>query len=254
MKSILIEKARLKDGRISTETPTDKLFEIIDDNNIVILKEVFPKEKLRELRKKAFDWSGAVPRAMVPGENHHDILYGLSRLQRTPHAYHVYNFSWDCLSASDSLHMLVREIFLPMLRFQHELTGNTSDTIGLQPQLIQYPHGGGMLADHVHPYVPQKVGLILGLTEKGIDFQEGGVTFDVDEAQTIDIEEQHGLGDIALFRFDLVHGVKPVDRVEGCIEWNPDDGVWETADGTDRSIIDYSSIGGRWVAVLSVQF
>ena len=62
----------------------------------------------------------------------------------------------------------------------------------LHPQIIQYPAGGGMFGRHQHPLEPQRVGLILGISERGADFKTGATDFEVDGEDIGTDLEPHG--------------------------------------------------------------
>ena len=97
------------------------------------------------------------------------------------------------------------------------------------PQIMQYPSGGGFFQEHSHPYLPQRFGLILNLSTRGKDFHTGGTRFWSSDDQVIDVEEHQKLGDITVFRYDLLHGVTSVDA---------------------NAELKLKDMSGRWVAVL----
>ena len=92
---------------------------------------------------------------------------------------------------------------------------------------------GGQLGRHVHPLEPQRVGTIVSCSQRGVDYQTGGTCFETANG-VVDIEEHHDIGDVAFFRFDLPHWVKPVDPF---------------ANETTNEI-NWSSPSGRWVMAL----
>ena len=142
MKKLRFGKASMQSNTITSNCPIDSIFREVADRNIFILKDVFSKDKLLGLKEMVFEWSTTVDPINIPGENNHVILSGLSEGQKTAHAYHAYNFYWDKLVKNNPLHGAVRDIFTPMLEFQHKLTGNTDQSLTMHPQFIQYPCGG----------------------------------------------------------------------------------------------------------------
>jgi len=88
----------------------------------------------------------------------------------------------------------------------------TTDSEGrcLNPAIIHYPRGGGYFGEHGHNFLPQKAGLILSLSKRGIDFTSGGTRF-CDGKSWVSIEAFHDIGDICLFRYDFPHDVTEVD-------------------------------------------
>lgn len=97
--------------------------------------------------------------------------------------------------------------------------------IAVRPQFIHYPSGGGYFDWHEHPFLPQKVGLILSLSEKGVDFNTGGTMFKVDD-KTTSIESEHQIGDIAIFRYDIIHRISPIDEDSNSVNFFHSKGKW----------------------------
>ena len=201
---------------------------------IVVLKDVFAgqKEELLDLRHRVFEWAAATPPAAVPDQkaNCHCLQAGVSRLQKTPHVYHSFNFN-RISALSPDLSALLLKYFRPLAEFQNTVTGNTATfeqfdegEITLHPQLIQYPQGGSLFGRHIHPLNPQRIGLIASLSRRGIDFTKGGACFEVD-GELVNTEEVHDFGDIALFRFDLPHWVSPSDPKDK-FDWDVESGRW----------------------------
>lgn len=128
------------------------------------------------------------------------------------------------------------EIFLKLLNFQNSLaetkvslaTVENEDVAMLHPQVIHYPRDGGWFADDVHPFHPQKLGLILGLIGKEA-FSMEGTCFDIGVTR-VDSGEEQNAGDLILVKYDLRDGVSPVDAF------------------TNK--LGFGEAAGRWVAVL----
>jgi hypothetical protein len=201
-----------------------------------VIHNVFPVDQLRALHAEIHAWGLATP--VTPpqtyiDETFHAIEAGISPRQGTSHNYHAYNFN-KIEQLPEALSQKLLGIFNPLLAFQNALTSQTAtlekDEQGryARPQVLQYPRGGGHLARHTHPLEPQRVGLILGLSERGKDFQHGSTHFDV-HGEDLGTDEIHNIGDMILFRFDIPHWITPIDE--------------------DRQM-DYKDGGGRWTAVL----
>ena len=80
----------------------------------------------------------------------------------------------------------------------------------VRPQIIQYPVGGGFFAEHSHPRFPTDYGLILELSKKERDYNKGQTYF-LNNNNKIDIDNLADEKDLILFKYDLPHGVDPVD-------------------------------------------
>jgi hypothetical protein len=75
---------------------------------------------------------------------------------------------------------------------------------------MHYPSGGGCFGWHQHKLQPTKIGLILALSENGVDFRSGGTQIKTPFG-VIDAMPHHDIGDLCLFRYDLPHRVTAVD-------------------------------------------
>src|SRR5881394_2780618 len=84
-------------GRISTELPLAQIAAAIMAGQIFILKGVFAAERadLMSLRRAVFAWAQTTAPAEQPDPqaNTHCLQAGVSKLQKTPHVYHSYNFN-----------------------------------------------------------------------------------------------------------------------------------------------------------------
>jgi len=92
-------------------------------------------------------------------------------------------------------------------------------------QIVNYPHGGGELRDHVDPRKNQRVVSGLIMSKKGKDFKTGGFYFRDKLNKKKNIENYLEIGDSVLFYGSIVHGVQPVDP-EDKLNWKSYDGRW----------------------------
>jgi len=84
-------------------------------------------------------------------------------------------------------------------------------------QVIQYPRGGGFFGEHVHERYPTNYGFIITLTKKNKDFYTGETKFKIN-GKNIDIKKCGvTIGDLILFRYDLLHSVSSCDPLEDLI-------------------------------------
>jgi len=230
-------KTEWKDGSFSASGISFKdLFDLVMSEGVAELNGVFPADVLTDVRQATRAWGHANPVAppqTYEDRNYHAIESGISPRQKTPHNYHSYNF-YRFNQLEDAFRSSLKRVFGPMLQFQNALTGNEAgfepdaQNRRARPQVIHYPSGGGMFGKHTHPLEPQRVGLILGLSKRGKDFETGGTHFGVG-GRDVSSEEDHDIGDLILFRFDIPHWINWVDPVE---------------------TLDYDSLRGRWTAVL----
>jgi hypothetical protein len=217
----------------------DDLFAAVMNNGLAVLRGVFPKEQLRDLKAGVFQWganTAVAPPQSYANKNYHVIEAGISPRQKTPHHYHAYNFHRIDAVMPRELSRQLLAVYEPLLRFRNNIAGNNmsfvEDANGCKahPQISCHPCGGGVFGRHTHPFEPTRIGLILGMSERGTDFQRGATHFEV-HGRDVGTDDVHNLGDLIVFRYDIPHWVTPVDE-------------------EDR--LDYSSPRGRWVAVLPV--
>lgn len=221
------------DGRIAAAIPLREIGATVMSGKIVVIKNVFAAEadNLVTLRRAVFDWGQSVAPLdqPEPRTNCHCLQAGVSKLQKTPHVYHSYNFDRISKLPADLSRQLLR-YFEPLTVFQNSITGNDArlerfdNGPALHPQILQYPQGGGFFGRHHHPLTPQKIGLIVGLSRRGVDHTKGGTGFDVKEAE-VNLETVHDFGDIALFRFDTPHWVNQTDPRDN-FNWDCERGRW----------------------------
>lgn len=137
-------------------------------------------------------------------------------------------------SAESPLDNDFEQIFKPMNKFQTEYVLSSHHPISenefRRPRLIHYPKGGGFFDWHAHPRYPVNYGLILNLSENGINFDEGATEFLRNNGERICVEDFTDIGDLILFKYDQKHRVAPC---------NPKDDL----------IFD---INGRWTAVMPI--
>ena len=127
-----------------------------------------------------------------------------------------------CIHSSDKLPIveLTRMIFEKMALFQDKFLSieeSLNDKIQRKPQIIHYPIGGGFFDWHTHPRFPTNYGLILNLSKKGRDFNEGQTEIKVNRKAIIKVDKYADIGDLILFRYDLPHRVAPCDPREDLI-------------------------------------
>lgn len=210
---------------------------LLEKRQIVMLKQIAPHATLDAIRIAVHAWgqkTPITPAGSALDENFHSFESGVSPRQKTLHTYHAYNFN-QIMQLPDELRSLLLSVFEPMRQFQNRISGENAgwgwdaSKKKLHPQIIHYPAGGGMFAAHVHPLLPQKLGLILSIAQRGRDFNTGGAGFELPDGTLVDTAERHEQGDMIMFRYDLRHWVSFVDQEEA---------------------LDRNAIRGRWVMVL----
>ncbi len=222
-----------RDGELAAPgIELSELYQEVMQGPPIVLHNVFSRKKLEKLRSQVHRWGQEVaskPPQTYIDENFHSFESGISPRQKTPHMYHAYNFN-QITQLPAYLRDTLTQISDPLRIFQNELTGNkagyevNAQGFKLHPQFIQYPSGGGMLGKHTHPLEPQRIGLILACSKRGTDFTSGGTYFELD-GESVSSDEIHDIGDMLLFRFDLPHGISPIDE-DAALEDTSERGRW----------------------------
>ena len=221
----------IRDESIESEPGDSKTAALVSTGKIVILKNVFDRAAMTDFRRAVTGWCKSTPPyphgvapSTTPTRNYHRVDDG--RIASSlPHVFHQVCF--NNLEALDGeVGQQARSIVGMMRNFQNRVAGTKFDfsPTGLRVKVLRYPNGGGYLAEHMHPLEPQRIGLILSLSRVGHDFVRGGTTFQTPFG-FVDTNEDHDIGDVIVFRYDLAHGVKAVDP-EKEIDWKSESGKW----------------------------
>lgn len=191
--------------------------ECLENANILMLKNVIAPDMCDALIKACL--SGQVPEwkkdvTDATNETHYRIDDQNNFKSKTPHIFASYNIN-DISVFDDKNAEVVKHVFGKMATFQQALTETKfglfdESKVRAHPQVIHYPSGGGYFGAHTHPFLPQKVGLILNLSKKGRDFSRGGTRYFY-FGETVDVDEYQDQGDLTVFRYDVPHDVSHVD-------------------------------------------
>jgi len=207
-----------------------KLKQRIEDGRIVILKNCFAVDSLLALKKAVQHWGQrqavfpAGRSASVANLNFHRID-GADMPTRLPHTFHQYGFG-NLDKLDPGLRSVLYQVAEPMLALQNSVAGTNYQLSDpeVRVKFLHYPSGGGYLANHIHPLLPQRVGLITSLSDWEADYSEGGNIFSTD-AGDIHTSPSHQIGDVLLFRYDIPHEIEPIDPHQ-VLDWNALAGKW----------------------------
>ncbi len=217
--------------------------DIMQNGTVYCAKNCFAPTEIDSLRTRIFRHFAAQPHTVknYGGENwkanYHGIEKGVSLGQKSLHYFHSYVFD-DLDALPQSLHGDVKGLFTNLTTIYNGLTQSSRPLIGphhdgrrFHLQVVQYPRGGGMFAAHTHPLEPFRMSLILGLSKRGRDFNEGAAGFESPDGTIIDTAGTHDIGDLLIFRVDQKHWVTPCDL---------------------KHPLDPAAQDGRWVAIMGV--
>lgn len=214
----VVESTTTEAGRIVPESSYEAVSERVLGGDVVILQDAFDATEMAALRDEIFAWGDErAPRDVDPDEaagSFHRVDDNPAETH-FPRLYHFYYFRGLSNGDPAAIDDRVRPVFERLRDLQNAVAGTDASfeddgEAHLRPQAIHYPAGGGYFAMHRHDFLPQKVGLILSLSAHGEDFTHGGTRFATGD-RLVDIEGDHDIGDIALFRYDLPHAVVPTD-------------------------------------------
>lgn len=120
------------------------------------------------------------------------------------------------------------EVFQLMISLRNQITSSHPD-FGSNPErdgmwnacrIHHYPRGGGFMVAHRDTYFPTLLGedryiqILYLLSEKGVDFNQGGGFIDDLNGKRLNIEEEAGFGTLVFFDGRILHGVADVDSIE----------------------------------------
>lgn len=224
-------KGSFKNGKMTCESSFSEIGALVSEGYIVILKDVFDSQMMLSFRRQLVSWcrnNPTYPHGKSPSEtpevNYHRIDDGVIR-SVCPHVFHQIGLS-SPEKLENNLSGQVTKIANAMKDLQNQIakTDFNLSPNGLRLKILQYPLGGGFLAEHSHPIEPQRLGLILSLSKIGKDFSSGGTFFQTPRGR-VDTLKYHDIGDIVLFRYDLPHAVAIVNEDEK-LDWSAETGKW----------------------------
>ncbi len=202
----------------------------LSEGRVLLFKGAFHELDMRELRAQVFAWSGSLPVAGfdedigVGGINFHREDK-CSKQSSLPHCFHQYGFG-DLAGLAEPLGSLLNRYGPALLIFQNALAGTKYNFSPeqLRIKFLQYFSGAGFLANHKHCFLPQKVGLLASVSQRGVEYQTGGLVFDTSYGE-VDTSELFEIGDIIVFPYDLPHEVVMIDPGFQT-DWGSGSGRW----------------------------
>lgn len=214
-------RAVFRDGSLNMDLPTLGR-DILDQSGAVVLKGFLTPEAAAAAHDAVYQWGLDVPpmehgtpmHLITPELNYHRIDADPTK-SSAPHIHH--NFTFGRFDRLDEPYRTpIVSAFEAMRLLQNGLTGNaaqfspTDDKYKLRPQVLHYPAGGGFFVAHEHNIEPQRIGLVMALSRRGVDHETGSFRVKID-GEWQDTTGQHEAGDVILFRYDLTHEVTPCD-------------------------------------------
>ena len=150
---------------------------------------------------------------------------------RVPCINHMYRFSPNDSNFKD-FHEVVesmnnfRNQLLNISESEYSKNGSEKGYVS-RPVIKHYPVGGGYMSSHTDTLVgDHSLQLIVPLSQKGVDYQTGGLAIKNKNEKWIDVEKNLELGDFILCRPDLEHRVDEINKDHMQLDWKSESGKW----------------------------
>jgi hypothetical protein len=242
MKPVIIS-GDLRDSKIVTNESIQSISRMIEDGDVVIIRGVFDCKLILAIKSEVFIFGQGV------SEQNHESTANVVNFHRIDDNHpamavkriaHFFRYSY-VNSAKTSIFNVIH----PLNILRNELAGlpenytfyNDDSGYLSQPAVLHYPCGGGYMQAHVDPLEPQKVEMVCSFSERGENFETGGLSIYTDR-QWHDVEQYIRLGDICMFRPDIPHRVEAIDPHKDK-KFNDSDGRW-TVFSPIASVVDKS--------------
>jgi hypothetical protein len=219
----------------------NNIYTLMNNLNYDIKKSVITQSECNKLIEYIFNLKQK--QKLVENKIQYFERSGISKLQNTPHCYNCYLFDWNNISITPE----INRVFNILKDNYEKYTHKTVEDVGLYPQLIHYPENGGFIGIHYHPLSPQYIGQVL-LLQNTKQCQNG--FYLKHNNNLLDLSDEHKIGDLLIFKFNLLHGVSPTINVNENLLWK-DTGEWYDTINKISFNPDINNISGRWVAVLT---
>ena len=226
---LLVARGTPATRAVEADIPLSEIADAVMAGTVAIIKNAFEPDDMRRLR----DAICAERLPVCPPTFDNDARSWRDRREVwvNPETEVLYEASFMAVTnPDDRLGTLTRTTVERLAALWRALTGHDHDLHprpgrrALRPWAMYYPAGGGCFGWHQHQLEPTRVGLILAMSQIGVDFGRGGTEFRTPSG-TVNVETSHDIGDVCMFRYDLPHRVTCVDpdrelRWDGAGRWS----------------------------------
>lgn len=202
--------------------------------DLYLIKGAFSQNEMQSVIRDLFNFSESCPSSfhkMLDGtpDFHRVIDEGVTgdySLRALRHGFHFYRWNGDPLNLFG--------MFRKHWRVLKTMSGLSPDAFeanipsdGVVDRIVcyRYPPGGGNLRRHIDPTNNHKYFTGIMLSERGVDYSEGGIYCIDSEGEVYDLEPSIKPGDFCFGYPTLEHGVLPVDP-EMETDWSTPGGRW----------------------------
>lgn len=224
---LMVVKALRRSAAIEANIPTDEIAAAVMSGVVVVVKDAFDPQEMRHLRN-------SIVSSNLPHSEPHFEIGSSWRSRREVHGKSGIEIRYEASfvaarNPQEELSGVASSTIERMASYWRTLTGYKHTFVAeprrraLRTWAMYYPQGGGCFDWHTHNLESTKIGLIVAMTQAGVDFAVGGTEFETPFGM-VDASPLHDIGDMCLFRYDLNHRVTPVDpdrelRWDGAGRW-----------------------------------
>ena len=232
---------------IDMNKESDELIENICLGDALIIKKVFHKDALIELRNKIYNLEKNEEeknlRMLESCPNFHvsNKKNKLTPIQdnydETAHSHYFFRWNRDNLKIFEYFNPIWELIKIFSGLNKNEYNNNTpQDLIIDRIQVLRYPLNEGYITTHCDVSAWQKLNIGICLNENGKDFQTGGLYLLDKNENKVNVEKKLELGDCFCWTPTIFHGVY-IPKLEGVknLNWNSNSGRWQALAFTVQS-------------------
>ena len=207
----------------------------------LIVRNVFEKKILNKLKSQIYNSGNDNEEAkenlkiLENCPNFHksnkleDLPSNLDNYVETAHSYFFFRWNSDNLKIFEYFDKFWETIKIICGLNKNEYKNNTPKNLIVDRiQVLRYPLNEGYISPHCDVAAWQKLNIGVCLSEKGIDFDSGGLYLLDKNENKINVETHMKVGDCICWIPTIFHGVDiPKTKDQKKYEWNSDKGRWQ---------------------------
>lgn len=200
----------------------DKLQETISslyNGDFLIIKNAISKKYIENLKSELIKISenekSSFHKILDGCPNFHRIqdekVLGKYSVNSIRHSYYFFRWNQDKLKIFDSIDRYWSMIkYLGGLNEDQYVNNVPRDGVVDRVQVVRYPNHAGYIAKHQHDPKNQRLVISVYMSQKNVDYIEGGTYVYNSKKEKINLEDSIEVGDIGVFYATLIHGVDKV--------------------------------------------
>ena len=212
----------------------EKIVSSLYSGDAYIIRNAFTKEFLETLKEQTYQWGQTTESSFhkclegSPNFNRKidETLDGQYKSKSIWHQHLFYRWNGDPFNLFEPIYEKWRVMKTLWGLAPDAYEKNTpKDGVVDRIHIYRYPHGGGYLATHSDPYKFQKTIMVVKMSEKGVEYENGGLYFIDKNDNRVNIEDKINVGDLYFTFPTVLHGVEAIDP-EKNVNWNDKKGRW----------------------------